>query len=158
MQILCLLGDILHDLALRCIFRQYDHFLHVVGNILFRSFVGAVVADILIAFRRILRIVDIVQKCISRICIGCLGRYKSGHNAEAQSLLGIYHFQIRSRLQCRRYLGSIQERCCHLTADQIILRIIVIDHTDIGSQTQKLLSCCPDHIQILGVEGFSHGL
>ena len=77
MQILCLLGDILHDLALRCIFRQYDHFLHVVGNILFRSFVGAVVADILIAFRRILRIVDIVQKCISRICIGCLGRYKS---------------------------------------------------------------------------------
>lgn len=61
MQILCLLGDILHDLALRCIFRQYDHFLHVVGNILFRSFVGAVVADILIAFRRILRIVDIVQ-------------------------------------------------------------------------------------------------
>ena len=85
MQILCLLGDILHDLALRCIFRQYDHFLHVVGNILFRSFVGAVVADILIAFRRILRIVDIVQKCISRICIGCLGRYKSGHDAEAQS-------------------------------------------------------------------------
>lgn len=61
MQILCLLGDILHDLALSCIFRQYDHFLHVVGNILFRSFVGAVVADILIAFRRILRIVDIVQ-------------------------------------------------------------------------------------------------
>ena len=93
MQILCLLGDILHDLALRCIFRQYDHFLHVVGNLLFRSFVGAVVADILIAFRRILRIVDIVQKCISRICIGCLGRYKSGHDAEAQSLLGIYHFQ-----------------------------------------------------------------
>ena len=60
MQILCLLGDILHDLALRSIFRQYDQFLHLVRNVLFRGFICAVIADIFKAFRRIFRLVDII--------------------------------------------------------------------------------------------------
>lgn len=60
MQILCLLGDILHDLALRSIFRQYDQFLHIVRNVLFRGFICAVIADIFKAFCRIFRLVDII--------------------------------------------------------------------------------------------------
>ena len=124
----------------------------------FRRLVGAVVAHVLKALGGNLRPEDVVDKLVGRLRVRGLGGDKGSNDAKAHPLLGVDHPEVRVLELRQGHLGGVHHRSPYLSAEKVVLEVVVFNKADVGGQLQQLLAGGLDDGGVLGVVAFPHHL
>ena len=149
--------DHLHVLHVDAL-RQGEELPVLLGDVLLCILVGAVVTQVLKALGRHLRLEDVVYKLVGVLRVGCVGGDELGHDAKADALLREHHLQVGVGHFGQGHHGGVQHRCAHLTGEQVVLGVVVLDQPDIGGQLQQLVPGGLDGGGVLGVVAFAQDL
>ena len=120
--------------------------------------VGAVVAHPLKAALGHFGAKNVVDEGMGCIGMRGVGGNELGHDAEAHALGGVNHLQVRVGQAGRGHLTGVHHGGTHLAAQQVVLRVGVLDESDVGGQLQQLGLGLLQHGGVRGVVALAQHL